>query len=131
MPASATLTNKGSPALAQSDACRMPCPTPPLCTSTVALDDSLSKFVFHESMTPDASALIRAMCALALSGELMRIRIFIYLPPKAGFTLAWASPEVGRWSLVTPRRRSNPAPGCTLPRVGVLTWFFCINTAPW
>ena len=60
-----------------------------------------------------------------------RSGLFIYLPPKAGFTLAWASPEVGRWSLVTPRRRSNPAPGCTLPRVGVLTWFFCINTAPW
>ena len=33
----------------------------------VALEDSLSKFVFHERMTPDASALIRAMCALALS----------------------------------------------------------------
>ena len=32
----------------------------------VALEDSLSKFVFHERMTPDASALIRAMCALAL-----------------------------------------------------------------
>ena len=33
----------------------------------VALEDSLSKFVFHELMTPDANALIRAMCALALS----------------------------------------------------------------
>ena len=32
-----------------------------------ALEDSLSKFVFHERMTPDASALIRAMCTLALS----------------------------------------------------------------
>ena len=45
----------------------MRCPTPPLRTSKVALEDSLSKFVFHERMTPDASALIRAMCALALS----------------------------------------------------------------
>ena len=33
----------------------------------VALEDLLSKFVFHVRMTPDASALIRAMCALALS----------------------------------------------------------------
>ena len=33
----------------------------------VALGDLLSKLVFHVRMTPDASALIRAMCALALS----------------------------------------------------------------
>jgi len=32
----------------------------------VALEDSLSEFAFHERMTPDGSALIRAMCALAL-----------------------------------------------------------------
>ena len=67
MPASATLTIKGSPALAaQSDACRA-MSAAASAHLKVALEDSLSKFVFHERMTPDASALIRAMCALALS----------------------------------------------------------------
>ena len=68
MPASATLTKKGlqpwrpSLMLAACDVRRRLC-----AHLKVALEDSLSKFVFHELMTPDANALIRAMCALALS----------------------------------------------------------------
>ena len=68
MPASTTLTKKGlqpwrpSLMLAACDERRRLC-----AHLKVALEDSLSKFVFHERMTPDASALIRAMCALALS----------------------------------------------------------------
>ena len=56
----------------------------------------------------------------------MRIRIFIYLPPKAGFKLAWAtgtaSPEVGLESklLLAGGRTLRPfAPSPVL----VLTWF--------
>ena len=63
------------------------------------------------------------------AGKLMRTRTFLSFAAQSWLQLAWASPEVGLESSYTPRRGSNPAPGCTLPRVGVDV--VLVNTAPW
>ena len=50
------------------------------------------------------------------------------MPPKE-LTLTGVGPDVGLESSYSCRRGSNPAPGCTLPRVGVDV--VLVNTAPW